>query len=210
MPQTTAISILLLDLGNVVIQVDFKKTFMHWARSAGMNSHEPIAQRFAWDDAYKAHERGEIDAAEYFAHLRQTLRLDINDDALASGWNALFGDYMPGMVPLLQQTSRLKLPVYIFSNTNALHHECWSKRYSEALSQVQRVFCSHEMRMRKPAPEAFAHVAKEIGVTPGRIAFFDDLQDNADAACAAGMQGRLFKSIDDIYALLPMLNSSSQ
>jgi hypothetical protein len=57
---------LLFDLGGVVIELDFKRAFRVWADSSSGDPAD-IARRFAFDEAYRQHERGEIGASEYFS-----------------------------------------------------------------------------------------------------------------------------------------------
>ena len=66
---------LLFDLGGVVIDIDFERVFRSW-ESLSKLPIEEIERRFTMDAAYEQHERGEIDASEYFAHLRNVLELE--------------------------------------------------------------------------------------------------------------------------------------
>lgn len=70
------IQALLFDLGGVVIDIDFRRAFDTWA-SASATDPQVIADRFRFDEAYSRHERGQIDASQYFAHLRQCLEIDL-------------------------------------------------------------------------------------------------------------------------------------
>ena len=80
---------LLFDLGGVLIDIDFERTFRAWEALTPL-SVEQIRERFYFDEAYQQHERGQIDLATYCAHLRQTLQLEGSDAQIAAGWNALF------------------------------------------------------------------------------------------------------------------------
>ncbi len=74
----------LLDLGNVVIGIDFELAQADWAIAAGRDV-DDLRQRFTFDDAYERHERGQIEGPEYFAALRSMLEVDLSDDQLAAG-----------------------------------------------------------------------------------------------------------------------------
>ena len=62
----------LFDLGNVVIGIDFELALAAWATAAGRDI-DDLRQRFHFDEAYERHERGQIEAPEYFAALRSML-----------------------------------------------------------------------------------------------------------------------------------------
>ncbi len=180
-------SALLFDVGGVLVDVDFHQAFRHWADAAGVPV-EHIAERFSQDAAYEAHERGELSGTGYFAALRESLGLDLPDSIFQEGWCAIFRGIIPGALPLLQQAAATA-PVYLFSNTNALHYARWGSLYPELLAPVRQVFCSQELGLRKPSAAAFDKVCGLIGVAPERIAFFDDLSENVAGAHAAGLAG---------------------
>jgi glucose-1-phosphatase len=191
---------LVFDGGGVLIEIDFRRAVDYWARAAGVSA-DAISRRFKFDASYEAHEKGEIDAHEYFASLRQSLAIDLTDAEFAAGWCDIFVGPIPGAFDLLRDLS-LKLPVYLFSNTNLLHYNCWSKRYPEVLSPLSAGFYSHVIGQRKPSLEAFSHVAAAIGLAPQRIAFFDDLPENIEGARCAGFKGFCVKSTAEILAVL--------
>ncbi|MVN86294.1 HAD-IA family hydrolase [Deinococcus sp. HMF7620] len=51
---------------------------------------------------------------------------------------------------------------------------------------------SNELGHKKPAPEAFAALEDAMGVPAAQVAFVDDVQENIDAAQAAGFHGMLY------------------
>lgn len=191
---------LLFDFGNVLVPIDFGLMAASWARSAGREASD-IRDRWAFDDAYKAYERDQIGLGEYFSHLRRTLEVDLDDAALLAGWNAIFLEPDPRTVPLLQELSR-RWPLYLFSNTNRAHQAFWSFRYARMLEPLTEVFTSCELGARKPEAEGFRRVAERIGVAPGEILFFDDLEENVEGARRAGLQAFVATGPDDIRRAL--------
>ena len=195
------------DLGGVLVDVDFARVVGRWAQLAGTDG-KALRERFNLGPAYEAHERGEIDAAGYFRALRAELGLALDDAAFAEGWNAIFGGLIEPTVARMHALAS-RVPQYLFSNTNAMHHECWSRLYGEALAPLDRQFVSHEIRLRKPDREAFLHVANAIGVQPANILFFDDSAANVEGARAAGLQSVLVGSPEDVArALSPWLGET--
>lgn len=191
---------LLLDLGGVLIEIDWQRAFASWAASAGTSA-EDVGARFRFDTAYAALERGEIGAAEYFAALRRMLGIALPDARFLAGWNAIFSGEIAGARELLHAAAA-RWPIYVFSNTCEVHRELWQPRFAELLRPVRAVFLSCRIGLRKPDAQAFAHVARAIGVAPGRIAFFDDTQRNVAGARDAGMRARRARSPAQIAAAL--------
>lgn len=183
----STVDALLFDFGNIVIDIDFSRVFDAWAQAAGVPS-AVIARRFSFDQAYEAHEMGKIEGAQYFALLRKSFGVPLSDEDFLAGWNAIFVQPREGMHELLQALAST-FPLYLFSNTNALHHAYWSAHYRELLQHFSRIFCSHELGIRKPSPEAFRQIAEIVGVAPSRLAFFDDTAENVEGAHQAGLLG---------------------
>ena len=194
------IDAVVFDLGGVLLEINFGSVFEAWSASSGV----PVAaiqQRFRFDAAYERHERGEIDAPQYFAALRQSLRLDLSDAEFRRGWNQCVRGEIPGVAELVAQFGA-RLPLYVFSNTNAAHYTDWGPRYQDLLRPFRRLFLSYEMGLRKPEAHAFERIGSEIGVRLPNILFFDDTPENVRAASALGMQAVQVRSIEDLQSVL--------
>ena len=177
--------VLLFDVGNVLIEVDFARVTAAWAAAAGVPV-ERIAASFTVDAAFREHETGALDDAGYFAHLRKHLGIALSDEAFRVGWNEVFVAPMPDMEMLLPTLAR-RFPLYGFSNTNRCHAAHFVPRYSGVIGHLRELFCSCDLGWRKPDPRAYAEVVRRIGVPAARIAFFDDLEENVEAARRVGM-----------------------
>jgi FMN phosphatase YigB (HAD superfamily) len=203
-PELNSPEVLLFDFGGVLIEIDFDRVFARWAALAGVDA-ALVKQRFDHGEAYQQHERGEIDAAAYFQALRTTLEIDLTDADFEDGWQQVFGPEIEATVALLPKLAT-RIPIHLFSNTNRMHFDYWSKRYARALAPLDRWFISSQMGLRKPERAAFAHVAGELGVEPGRILFLDDTLANVEGARAAGVPTVWVRSPADVAgAVAPWL-----
>lgn len=190
---------LVFDLGGVLIDVDLGRAFAAWGAAAGVPA-ATIAARFSVDEPYCAHERGEIDDRAYFVHLRSALGLELPDEALRAGWNAIIGEPRPGIDAVVHELAR-RLPLYVFSNTNAAHVAHFTPRLRALLAHFRRTFTSCDIGRRKPDPEAFARLARLIGAPPARLVFFDDAQENVAGARRAGLRAYRVRSAGEIRAI---------
>jgi putative hydrolase of the HAD superfamily len=198
---------LLFDLGGVIIELDWDRAFSYWAQRAGRPT-EDIRAGFAFDAPYERHERGEIGADEYFASLRASLGIDLSAEEFNEGWGRIFVREIPETVALLRSLAA-RVPLYAFSNSNAAHQAVWSRDYARALEPFRKVFVSSGIGKRKPDREAFAHIAREIGVPLERILFFDDTMENIEGARAAGLLAVHVKGPQDVErALRPWLSAT--
>lgn len=195
-----AVDALLFDLGNVLVEIDFERVFAAWGAAGGLRIEE-VRERFRFDAVHRAFEVGAVGEAEFFDHVRGLLRVAISDESLAAGWNEVFVGEVPGMAELVESLAP-HVPMYVLSNTNAVHHRRWRVRYASLLRPFASVFVSCELGARKPDRGAFAAVLERVGADPRRVAFFDDLPENAAAARAVGMPSFVVSSAATASAAL--------
>lgn len=185
----------IFDLGMVLVEIDFGRSFACWAGHAGVDA-AGLSQRYAVDEHYERHERGELDGPAYLQAVGRRLGIELTEAQWAQGWVDLLLEPVPGIEAVVDALDpRLKKAV--FSNTNALHAAVFEARYGDLLARFDRVFLSNELGLRKPERRAFERVAAELGVAPKRILFLDDNAANIAGAQAVGMRTVLVGSIDD-------------
>jgi putative hydrolase of the HAD superfamily len=193
---------LLLDLGNVVLDVDFRRTFRAWAASAGVDE-QRFHERWQADEHYERHERGEIRFREYAAHLALRFDVRMSLDAWRRGWNDAFVDYLPGVMPLLEELVT-RMPVHCFTNTNPTHEAAWRRGYPE-LGVFHHIFVSSRIGRRKPDIAAYHYVAEQMGYAPGDIWFLDDNKQNVEGAIRAGLTTFRIRTAEDVTRVLARL-----
>jgi putative hydrolase of the HAD superfamily len=194
---------LLFDLGRVVLDIDFQRAAARWAHH-GKCDIADVNARFAANEALRHYESGKIDDAAYFASLREMLGINITDEQLLEGWNAIFIGEIPGIAPLLARAAR-HLPLYALSNTNPPHIEYFTKAHAEVLGHFRELYLSSTIGLLKPDRAAYDHVVKAIGAPASRIVFFDDLADNIQGARAYGLSAVHVKSSEDVARALAAL-----
>lgn len=193
----------MFDLGGVVIEVDFGRCVARWATSAG-HAFEDIATRFCFDAAYEDHERGVLDRAAYFVHLRRTLAVELDDNELLDGWNDIYLGADAEVCGLLTR-AQFEFPLYAFTNSNPSHRAVWSERFANVLELFTSIFVSSDLGQRKPDRGAFDAISSLIGVSPSSILFFDDSAENVAGALDAGLHAVHASSTDAVRTALAHL-----
>lgn len=198
------IDALLFDLGRVLIDIDMTRAHRRWAELAGLPNGHFAPERTAAmmrHEIFQGHERGRVSDEAFFEHLRAELELPLDHAQMREGWNAIFIGEAAGVREAIARMIG-KLPLYVFSNTNAPHQVHWADAYAELLAPFAKVYTSHELGHRKPDAAAFSAVCADMGVAPQRVLFFDDSPANVAGARAFGMQAVEVASTADILAAL--------
>ena len=194
---------ILLDLGNVVTGVDFRRVFASWSKSANVPE-ERFYDRWQLDDAYKNHEIGAITFTEYTNHLSTVFDVEMSLDQWRAGWNDLWTGPFQDVVTLLPRLAE-RHPLYAFTNTNDTHVECWRVLYEEELAPFETIYISSQIGVRKPAPSAYLKVCELMNVDPQNVLFVDDTHENVSGALAAGLDARHAQSEAEVVEILSPL-----
>ena len=187
---------ILFDLGNVLIDIDFYRCARIWSEQAGLTV-ETLASRFRVDSDYQDFECGRTDATGYFQTLRRQLGIDLPDEVMRKGWNAIIRNEKPGIGSCVQKLAG-QYPLYVLTNTNPEHEIVWAKRHRGLLSFFEKIFVSSRMGCRKPDVATYRKVAHAIDLSCSQILFFDDAEENIEGARQAGMHAHL---VDNAMAI---------
>lgn len=204
----------LFDLGNVLIRLRFERGWARMralaagaspeeARAAGRAAHAegdpprttaPVPPPLAlpgpaarWLTAHaEDYNRGLVAPEEFLAGLAAALgRPDLGFDACAEAWCDIF-DPWPEMESLAAEALAAGHPVYLLSNTDAVHYQYLRQRVP-LLDRFTGHHLSYEVRLAKPDPRYFETALARFGLAAGACTFVDDREDNCEAATALGI-----------------------
>ena len=185
--QLKNITHLLFDLGGVIINIDPSLTLK------GLSNGGTRAISFS-DMAHPVHlqyEKGHISSEEFLGHVAELCQ--ISPEEVEVHWHSLLLDIPLKRVQLLQDL-RKHYPLFLLSNTNALHIPEVEKILHrdtgiESLSHLfDKLYLSYEMGKRKPDAEYFHQVLEENRLNPEQCLFIDDSIANIEGAKALGIQ----------------------
>ena len=153
-----------------------------------------IREKYIEGRAKRDFERGATTEKQFFAEMADWMQWPPERIVeLKYFWSDIFTE-PPGAREAIEQF-RAQGRVWVLSDTDPAHIEFIRKRFPWSLD-VERVFTSYERNKFKRDPQAFEEIVNEAGVPASEILFLDDLQDNVDAAKAAGIDARLFTGWD--------------
>ena len=189
-PKNTEIKAVIFDLGNVLVNYDIKKASRRFSEAGGI-SELRIWAHFFLSKFEQAYTRGEISTYEFYREACKVFKKPVSYKLFKHYWNDIFWEN-PGMDKLL---TRLKkhYPLYLISNTNALHFTYIKKNF-KLLRHFDRKFPSHEVGARKPDLKIYRRVLRKIELRPGETVFIDDMKTFIAGARKVGMHALRFKT----------------
>lgn len=183
---------LIFDLGKVVFDLSFDKVFQFWASASGQEV-EAIKDRFQFDELFDEFERGEVSEENFRVEISRRLGFSLPDNVFDEGWCSLYLDAYEGINELLGSLKK-QYQLVALTNTNSIHTRVWKTKYRESLGYFDKVFCSHELKTRKPEKQAYQSVLDYLGFEPQQTIFLDDSQINIAGAAQLSIQTILVKS----------------
>jgi FMN phosphatase YigB (HAD superfamily) len=188
------IDALIFDLGGVIVNLAPDATIQAFSELFSMDARSIYTQT-GQERLFDEFERGEIGEAEFrngVAHLAR-LNTAISPSVFDAAWNAMLGELPLEHLALLDGLRKEKR-IFLLSNTNSIHIECFLKTYEREHVATfgpweglfEDVHYSHELKMRKPESRIFSTVLARHRLTAERTLFIDDNRQNVEAASALG------------------------
>ena len=171
---------IIFDLGKVVFDLSFDRTFQFWATASG-RQFDDIKNKFEFDNIFDKFEKDEIPPEQFRTEISQRLNLKISAHEFDKGWCDLYLDKYSGIDNLLVDLKQ-NYKIVALTNTNIIHSKVWKIKYAKTLKHFQKIFCSHELKERKPDTKAYQIVLDYLQVEARQTVFLDDNIDNIKGA----------------------------
>lgn len=188
--QVPEIKAVLFDLGNVLLNFDAFKAGRKFAKHCKV----PLTKvwlHFFTSPTEKAYTRGKITSQQFYRFACQALKIPVSFSDFKHYWNDIFWENA-GMDELLAKLKK-KYPLYLISNTNAMHFDHVRKNF-KILRHFKKTFPSHEVGHRKPEAKIYQKVLKAIKLKPEETVFVDDVEKFVLGARKVGMHAIRFKN----------------
>ena len=193
MPAFQNIRHIILDLGGVLLNIDYgatEKAFIALGIPDFGARYSQLQQTGVFDDF----ETGRLDRAAFLSAVRSFAEdIHLTDAQIEAAWNAMLLDFPLRRLQLLQQL-RGHYDLFLLSNTNEIHELAFNAILSGAhglpslATLFDRVYFSHRVGMRKPGAEVFRHILDENELRPAHTLFIDDSPQHIEMAASLGIQ----------------------
>jgi epoxide hydrolase-like predicted phosphatase len=195
---------IIFDLGGVILDLDSKRMNDRFHK-LGVKDFERYFTLKEQTGFFEDLELGLITSEEFCERLRQAAEVELDDRVIEATWNLILKDFKKERMEFLENISK-EYKIFLFSNTNSIHAECFEKRCVEQMgksleSYFDAVFYSHGLHLRKPDKMAFEEVLLQAGLHAEETLFIDDNAANIYGAQKAGLQTILLQSPQTILDL---------
>jgi len=190
------IKAIIVDLGNVIIDISFDNVIKEMARISG-TSYATLKPKFKIDKAHKDFETGAINEEAFRLHWNKQFDVTLSKDEFYQVWNAVFLEVRPQMHAFLKEAKK-NYRIVLLSNTNETHHHYFKKACKRELALFEKLFYSFEMDCRKPSIEIFEKVLDYLKLEPKHCLFLDDSKENVKASEKVGIKGMLITDFDQM------------
>ncbi len=184
---------IILDLGGVLLNLSFAKTEAAFAE-LGLPDFNTHFSQFKASPLFEALETGHLGKEEFLQHFRTETKLEQNDAAITTAWNAMLLDFPQERVDWLDALGK-RYRVFLYSNTNAFHHDAFQESFSKTFpgkpfdDYFEKAYYSHVFGKRKPYPGSYTALLEDAGLLAAESIFIDDTLPNVEGAVAAGIKG---------------------
>ncbi len=190
-PMKESTDTLILDLGGVLIDVDYAASARHFA-ALGFPDFGALYSKAKQTDLFDRFETGELTPAGFRDEVRALLHADLSDTDIDAGWNAMLGTIPRERIALVRELKQ-RYRLLLLSNTNAIHVPAFEAIIARDLGIgdfkgiFHGAYYSCELGMRKPNAGIFQHVVAQHHADPARTLFIDDSIQHVVGAREAGL-----------------------
>ncbi len=177
------------DIGGVLIDFDLEKLAANIAR--GDPALMCRAKLLQSDSSLIEAETGKIRGIDYFREKIRPLRPEWTYDDFVRAYADILTPNQEGQI-LLRAVQGAGYPVFFLSNSAEYNVDAMNFKFPGFLRKPTDCFVSCRMGVVKPDVAIYEAVALQLKLVGSNCLFLDDVQDNVDAACRAGMMSLLF------------------
>ena len=196
---------IIFDLGGVLLNIDPQRTIESFAR---LGMEKLIGDKgLSYDhEIFYLMEQGKVTSEEFRNGIRKLIPIEVTDHQIDHAWNAMLLNFPRLRVELLQNL-RKDFKIYLFSNTNAIHVNCYHSIFRnehgfEVTTLFDDLYHSNEIGYRKPSVESFREVIRLSGIKAEESLFIDDSSANVEGAIASGLKGHWLQPGEKVEELL--------
>ncbi|MFH1121258.1 MAG: HAD family phosphatase [Bacteroidota bacterium] len=196
---------IIFDFGQVLLNIDPQLSASAFARLGVRDGLDFWGSRSSSETLIKL-EKGAISPDDFRNNVLEKLVPGVTAQQVDAAWNALLLD-LPGCRVEKLKSLGGKYRIFLLSNTNQIHFECYMDRFEKAFGYglgdlFEKLWFSHQIGLVKPDPAIFRFVMTDACLDPEETLFIDDTLVHVEAARTVGINAWHLLPGKDICDLL--------
>jgi putative hydrolase of the HAD superfamily len=199
---------IILDLGGVLINLDFQKLNESLKKLGLENAFSKTEQI----DLFDKLEEGKISEDFFLTEFKKLTTKKHSNKEIIDAWNSILLDFPIERIELLEYLGE-KYRLFLFSNTNSMHikevYNILNRSYGikNLNPYFEKIYLSNELGIRKPKVEGFKQIITSHNLKLNETLFIDDSPQHVSGAKDAGLRAELLDvETEDINNLVKRLS----
>jgi putative hydrolase of the HAD superfamily len=181
---------IIFDLGNVILNIDYQNTIDAF-KKIGVPNASSFYSKSSQLNIFNQLETGHISKQNFILEI-QKITPKASASQIINAWNAILQDLPNERLEILKNLKD-KFSIFLLSNTNSIHIEkiidiLGEKKYEEFYNLFEKVYYSHQVKLRKPNSDIFKLVIKENCLSIKNTLFIDDSIQHIESAKKIGLK----------------------
>jgi FMN phosphatase YigB (HAD superfamily) len=181
---------IIFDLGNVILNIDYQNTIDAF-KKIGVPNASSFYSKSSQLNIFNQLETGHISKQNFILEIQKIVP-KASASQIINAWNAILQDLPNERLEILKNIKD-KFSIFLLSNTNSIHIEkiinkLGEKKYEEFYNLFEKVYYSHEVKLRKPNSDIFKLVIKENCLSIKNTLFIDDSIQHIESAKKIGLK----------------------
>jgi glucose-1-phosphatase len=195
---------IIFDLGGVILNIDFSKTQMAFAK-LGMKNPQEVFGKYSQMGFFDKLDKGLICEDDFLNELQSLLPKNVSNQQLLEAWNSMILDFPLKRIELLKKVKN-RYKCLLLSNTNETHYKHYMKQFVDVFgfhfnSLFHKTYFSFQIGMRKPHAQIFQYVLDKENCKPEHTLFIDDTHMHINQAAQMKIQTLLIEDNKDFCSL---------
>jgi putative hydrolase of the HAD superfamily len=197
---------IIFDLGNVILDIDYQSTIKAFEK-IGIENASILYSKSSQTKIFDQLETGKITKEDFNLKIHKIIP-KASKSEIINAWNAIIKDLPESRIDILKNLKD-KFSIFLLSNTNSIHidyivKKIGGEKYDEFYNLFDKVYYSHEVKLRTPDPDIFKLVINENNLKIKNTLFIDDSIQHINSAKKLGLQTyHLNNSIESLETIFP-------
>ena len=196
---------IIFDLGNVILNIDYQNTIDAFEK-IGVPDASIFYSKSSQLNIFNQLETGRISKQNFILEIQKFVP-KASSSQIINAWNAILQDLPNERLEILKKIKD-KFSIFLLSNTNTIHIEkiidkLGKKKYAEFYNLFDKVYYSHEVKLRKPNADIFKLVIKENCLSIKNTLFIDDSIQHIESAKKIGLKTYHLDGNETIESIFP-------